>query len=190
MHLGVRSAALTLLEPPQFRIGIAKSALGRKDSTMRISIEGVVSQLMNQGFKSAVGRRRGADLTPKCKGSNPLHLQRVTYEGRSKPRGTATFRRYELVSVCGIWQWRRHSGLLSQRAFFGISFLRELIGIVGWQDRGWTQLLPSWHSPLSCTPAWSRPGAILGSSLAPCCGTAASGCRSRCCRLSFPFSRD
>jgi hypothetical protein len=34
---------------------------------MRISIEGVVSQLMNQGFKSAVGRRRGADLTPKCK---------------------------------------------------------------------------------------------------------------------------
>jgi hypothetical protein len=26
---------------------------------------------MNQGFKSAVGRRRGADLTPKCKGSNP-----------------------------------------------------------------------------------------------------------------------
>ena len=51
---------------------------------MRISIEGVVSQLMNQGFKSAVGRRRGADLTPKCKGSNPLRLQRVTYEGRSK----------------------------------------------------------------------------------------------------------
>ena len=108
MHLGIRSAALTLLEPPQFRIGIAKSALGRKDSNMRISIEGVVSQLMNQGFKSAVGRRRGADSTPKCKGSNPLHLQRVTYEGRSKPRGTATFRRYELVSVCGIWRWRRH----------------------------------------------------------------------------------
>ena len=90
---------------------------------MRISIEGVVSQLMNQGFKSAVGRRRGADLTPKCKGSNPLHLQRVTYEGRSKPRGTATFRRYELVSVCGIWQWRRHSCLLSPPAFFGVSFL-------------------------------------------------------------------
>ena len=56
---------------------------------MRISIEGVVSQLMNQAFKSAVGRRRGADLTPKCKGSNPLHLQRVTYEGRSK---TARYR--------------------------------------------------------------------------------------------------
>ena len=56
---------------------------------MRISIEGVVSQLMNQGFKSAVGRRRGADLTPKCKGSNPLHLQRVTYEvaqNRAVPR--------------------------------------------------------------------------------------------------------
>jgi hypothetical protein len=40
-----------------------------------------------------------------------------------KSRGTARFRRYELVSVCGIWQWRRHSGLLSQRAFFGVSFL-------------------------------------------------------------------
>ena len=35
-----------------------------------------------------------------------------------KPRGTARFRRYELVSVCGIWQWRRHSGLLSQRVDF------------------------------------------------------------------------
>src|SRR3954451_4990490 len=31
---------------------------------------------------------------------------------------TARFRRYELVSVCGIWQWRRHSWLLSPRAFF------------------------------------------------------------------------
>ena len=40
-----------------------------------------------------------------------------------KPRGTARFRRHELVSVCGIWQWRRHSGLQSQRAFFGVSFL-------------------------------------------------------------------
>ncbi len=28
-----------------------------------------------------------------------------------------------LVSVCGIRQWRRHSCLLSQRAFFGVSFL-------------------------------------------------------------------
>jgi hypothetical protein len=32
------------------------------------------------------------------------------------PRG----RRYELVSVCEIWQWRRHSCLLSPRAFFGV----------------------------------------------------------------------
>ena len=32
------------------------------------------------------------------------------------PRGFA-----ELVSVCGIWQWRRHSRLLSQRAFFGFA---------------------------------------------------------------------
>jgi hypothetical protein len=39
-----------------------------------------------------------------------------------KPRGTARFRRYELVSVCGIWQWGRHSCLLSPRPFFGVSF--------------------------------------------------------------------
>jgi hypothetical protein len=38
-------------------------------------------------------------------------------------RGTASFRRYELVSVCGIWQWSRHSCLLSPRTFFGVSFL-------------------------------------------------------------------
>ena len=40
-----------------------------------------------------------------------------------EPRGTARFRTYELVSVCEIWQWRRHSCLLSQRAFLGVSFL-------------------------------------------------------------------
>ena len=28
---------------------------------------------------------------------------------RVHARGTARFRRYELVSVGGIWQWRRHS---------------------------------------------------------------------------------
>jgi hypothetical protein len=55
--------------------------------------------------------------------SQPVRLQRVTYEGRSKPRDTARFRRYELVSVGQIWQWRRHSCLLSPRAFFGVSFL-------------------------------------------------------------------
>jgi hypothetical protein len=37
--------------------------------------------------------------------------------------GTARFRIYELVSVCGIWQWGRHSCLLSPRAFFRVSFL-------------------------------------------------------------------
>ena len=40
-----------------------------------------------------------------------------------QPRGTARFRRYELFSVCGIWQWRHHSCLLSPGAFFGVSFL-------------------------------------------------------------------
>ena len=36
--------------------------------------------------------------------SNASHMKVA-----QKPRGTARFRRYELVSVCGIWQWRRHS---------------------------------------------------------------------------------
>ena len=35
-----------------------------------------------------------------------------------QPRGTARFRRYELFSVCGIWQWRHHSCLLSPGAFW------------------------------------------------------------------------
>ena len=66
---------------------------------------------------------------PKCRGSNPAAPTGQSVSNAShmkvaqKPRGTARFRRYELVSVCGIRQWRRHSCLLSQRAFFGVSFL-------------------------------------------------------------------
>jgi hypothetical protein len=37
-------------------------------------------------------------------------LHRLTYEGRSKPCGTAAFRRYDSVSVCGIGPWRCHFG--------------------------------------------------------------------------------
>ena len=40
-----------------------------------------------------------------------------------KSRGTAWFRRYELVSVWRIRQWKRHSCLLSPRAFLHVSFL-------------------------------------------------------------------
>ena len=64
-----------------------------------------------------------------CRGSNPAAPTGQSVSNAShmkvaqKPRGTARFRRYELVSVCGIRQWRRHSCLLSQRAFFGVSFL-------------------------------------------------------------------
>jgi hypothetical protein len=64
-----------------------------------------------------------------CRCSNPAASASQSVSNAShmkvaqKPRGTARFRRYELVSVCGIWQWRRHSCLLSQRAFFGVSFL-------------------------------------------------------------------
>jgi hypothetical protein len=44
----------------------------------------------------------------------------VTYEGRSKTARYREVSQIDLVSVCGIWQWRRHSCLLS---FFGVSFL-------------------------------------------------------------------
>jgi hypothetical protein len=56
---------------------------------MRISIEGVVSQLMNQGFKIRGGAapRSGSDSEMQRFESSPL--QRVTYEGRSK---TARYR--------------------------------------------------------------------------------------------------
>jgi hypothetical protein len=42
------------------------------------------------------------------------------------PRGTARFRRYERVSVCGIWQWKCHFGPLSPAAIFGVSFSRNV----------------------------------------------------------------
>jgi pimeloyl-ACP methyl ester carboxylesterase len=34
----------------------------------------------------------------------------------------AAIRRYERVSVCGIWQWKCHFGPLSPAAIFGVSF--------------------------------------------------------------------
>ena len=70
-----------------------------------------------------------SDLIIRCRGSNPAAparqsgFHRVTYEGRSKPRGTARFLRYGLVSVCRNWPWKRHSGLPSPGAIFDVSFL-------------------------------------------------------------------
>jgi hypothetical protein len=66
---------------------------------------------------------------PECGGSNPAGpaSQSVSNASHMKvgqnPRGTARFRRYELVSVCGIRRWKRHSCLLSPRAFLRVSFL-------------------------------------------------------------------
>jgi hypothetical protein len=70
-----------------------------------------------------------ANLILRCSGSNPAAPTSQSVSNASnmkvaqKPRRTARFRRYELVSVCGIWQRRSHSGLLSQRAFFSVAFL-------------------------------------------------------------------
>jgi hypothetical protein len=68
--------------------------------------------------------------------SNASHMKVA-----QKPRGTARFRRYELVSVCGIWQWRRHSCLLSPLAFFGVSILMCALLSVR------TGVLPCRHDP-------------------------------------------
>src|SRR6266567_7110092 len=50
-------------------------------------------------------------------------LSKLTCEPRSKPRGTAAFCGYGLVSVCGIWPRKRDSVPLSPTAVFGVSFL-------------------------------------------------------------------
>ena len=71
---------------------------------------------------------------PECGGSNPAapasqcgfnasHMKRA-----QKPRGTARFRRYERVSVCGIRQWKCHFGPLSPAAIFGVSFFTYRAG--------------------------------------------------------------
>jgi hypothetical protein len=66
--------------------------------------------------------------------SNASHMKVA-----QKPRGTATFRRYERVSVCGIWQWRRHSCFLShRRPFFGVSFLMAGLCASNRTARHWT----------------------------------------------------
>jgi hypothetical protein len=49
----------------------------------------------------------------------------------SERRGTAAFRRYGFVSVCGIWARNAHSGSLSPRAGFGVSFLDEGVFAAG-----------------------------------------------------------
>jgi hypothetical protein len=65
----------------------------------------------------------------------PVSLQRVTYEVAQKPRDTARFRSYELVSLCGNWRRKRPFGSLSPRADFGVSFS----GAYGVQSRGVAQ---------------------------------------------------
>jgi hypothetical protein len=53
-----------------------------------------------------------------CRPSQPVRSPSRHILRSLKTDGTARFRRYELFSVCGIWQWKRHSCLLSPRAFF------------------------------------------------------------------------
>ena len=66
--------------------------------------------------------------TPSPAPASQSGLHRLTYEGRSKPCGTAAFRRYDSVSVCGIGPWKCQFGPLSPGAIFGVSFFTERRG--------------------------------------------------------------
>jgi hypothetical protein len=111
---------------------------------------------------------------PQCRGSNPAApaSQSVSnashMKGRSKPRGTARFRRYERVSVCGIWQWRRHSCLLSQRDFFWclVRLASDQVSDVGTSGSGHSTISgrfspadnPRCLSSVWISSSWSRSG--------------------------------
>jgi hypothetical protein len=110
---------------------------------------------------------RLAELIFGCRRSNPAApasrsgLHCITREGRSKPRGTARFRRYELVSVCGIWQWKRRSCLLSPLAFFGVSFsgaFRQQRVMMHSQSGGPSPQLPQAALEAVLTRGRGRPG--------------------------------
>lgn len=73
------------------------------------------------GEKAKISQRVGGKFT--AWGSHLSGINLVLKPG--KPRGTAAFRRYGLVSVCGKWRRRRHSRRLSPGPFFGVSFLIE-----------------------------------------------------------------
>jgi hypothetical protein len=82
------------------------------------------SNFKMQRFESRSPRLESWRISiPKCGGSNPAASASQSVSNPShmkvvqKPRCTARFRTYELVSVCGIWQWRRHSCLLSPGGF-------------------------------------------------------------------------
>jgi hypothetical protein len=66
--------------------------------------------------RSRPGWESWASCNPKCRGSNPAAPASQSVSNAShmkvaqKPRGTARFRRYELVCVCVIWQWRGRPG--------------------------------------------------------------------------------
>jgi hypothetical protein len=95
--------------------------------------------------------------------SNASHMKIA-----QKPRGTARFRRYERVSVCGIWQWRRHSCLLSQRDFFWclVRLASDQVSDVGTSGSGHSTISgrfspadnPRCLSSVWISSSWSRSG--------------------------------
>ena len=67
----------------------------------------------------------------------------------------------ELVSVCGIWQWRRHSCLLSQRAFLVFAVCPSL------QQDGYRLMAPAERiRPQAPTRIASNRGQDLGAAFA------------------------
>ena len=63
---------------------------------------------------------------------DPLCAEQIESKLRHEPwqevaKFAVAFRGYGLVSVCGIWARNAHSGSLSPRAGFGVSFLMGML---------------------------------------------------------------
>jgi hypothetical protein len=118
--LGRQDSNLRIRNPARF--GLPLSCGVKSGSRSCAGLQQAHARLPSPQGTTAVKPARHKFLMQR--GSNPAApasqsgLHRLTCECRSKWRGTAAFRGYGVVSVCGIWRWNRRSGLLSPRATF------------------------------------------------------------------------
>jgi hypothetical protein len=90
-----------------------------------------------------------------------------------KPRGTAAFRRYDSVSVCGNWRGKRLFGFLSPRADFGVSFLMcagklgTILGLDNSFARSFGHLGPAPQSRSAIRKLGNANGAFVAAAIRP-----------------------
>jgi hypothetical protein len=109
---GLRQFPFELELPPAYgRLAFASIVRRGNLQLIREKSPGVPASLSRRNSARHFKRDRNAKFAssspPAPTGqsvSNASHMKIA-----QKPRGTARFRRYERVSVCGFWQWRRHS---------------------------------------------------------------------------------